>query len=227
MKLYCWLVVGLWIAFAVLAPSGGCLGGELVLDTYDDGLSENWEEKSFRGKTSYEITKDQGIKCIKAVSTATASALYFKIKYDPAKYPYLTWKWKVANTISKGDATRKEGDDYAARVYVVFPRFLFWKTKAINYVWANKLSKGRAVPNPFTGNVMMVAVESGRDKVGQWVQETRNVLEDYRRFFKKEPPKVGAISIMSDTDNTRESATAWYGIIKIHDAKGMRSLKGK
>ena len=41
------------------------------------------------------------------------------------------------------------------------------------------------------------------------------MFDDFRIHFGKEPPRVGAISIMTDTDNTGEQAVAWYGPIRI------------
>jgi hypothetical protein len=131
-------------------------------------------------------------------------------------YPILTWRWKIEKVISKGDARRKEGDDYAARIYVVFPSKLFWRTKAVNYIWANRLPIGEVVKNRYTSNDIMIAVESGNSNAGKWIEERRNVLEDFRRCFGYDPPNVGAIAIMTDTDNTGEEVTAWYGIIRIN-----------
>jgi len=191
------------------------MAADIVVNDYKNGLSSAWEEKSFKGNTRYEITQEDGERCIKATSYGAASGLYYRISYDPKEYPFLTWRWKVGNILLKGDELKKEGDDYAARVYVVFPSALFWRTKAINYIWANKLPAGQAVPNPFTSNAMMVAVESGPAHVGEWREERRNVLEDYRKFFSEDPPKVGAVAIMTDTDNTGEKAVAWYGPIRL------------
>jgi hypothetical protein len=69
------------------------------------------------------------------------------------------------------------------------------------------------VPNPYTDRIMMIVVESGADKRNQWVSEERNVSEDYKRAFGEEPPMISGVAIMTDTDNTRESATAYYGDI--------------
>jgi hypothetical protein len=191
------------------------LASDLLLDDYLHGISKNWKEKSFRGLTHYEVVEEDGQRCIKATSNASASALYFEIDFDPKEYPFLTWRWKVSNILAKGDELKKEGDDYAARVYVVFPSALFWRTKAVNYIWANKLPVGQAVPNPFTSNACMIAVRSGPDHVGQWLDEKRNLLEDYRKCFGEEPPKAGAVAVMTDTDNTGEQAAAWYGPIRL------------
>ena len=188
---------------------------DIILDDYKSGLSSKWERKSFEGETQYNVTTEDNIRCIIAESNASASALIYKIKYDPEELPILSWQWKVNNILKKGNALKKEGDDYAARVYVIFPSILFWKTKAVNYIWANSLPEGEAVPNKFTSNAKMIAIQSGTKNTGKWISEERNVFEDYKKLFGEEPPKVGGIAIMTDTDNTGESATAWYGPIKI------------
>lgn len=187
----------------------------ILLDNYQGGLSLKWEKKSFKGKTLYEVTQEDNLWCIKATSHSSASGLYYKINYDTKNYPILNWRWKVDHILLKGDALKKEGDDYAARIYVLFPSLLFWRTRAINYIWANKLPRGKAVPNPFTANAIMIAVESGSTHTGKWIEERRNVFEDFRRYFGKNLPRVRAIAIMTDTDNTREEAVAWYGPIRI------------
>jgi hypothetical protein len=99
-------------------------------------------------------------------------------------------------------------------VYVVFPSVLFWRTRAVNYIWANRLPRGAFLPNVYTGNAVMVAVESGDANAGRWIDEERDLVEDYRRAFGEDPPKIGAVAIMTDTDNTGEEAVAWYGAIR-------------
>ena len=210
-----YLTICLSSVLILISPCRSAWPDEILLDDYQDGLSPKWEEKSFEGKTEYQVTLEDNQLCIRASSNASASGLYYKIDYDTKQYPLLMWSWKVDHIVSKGDARYKDGDDYAARVYVIFPSWAFWKTKALNYVWANKLPKGEAVPNPFTKNAITIAVESGPGRTGHWTEGKRNVFEDYRRYFGGEPPKVGAIAIMTDTDNTGEAATAWYGPITI------------
>ena len=187
----------------------------ILLDDYKGGLSPKWEERSLEGKTLYQVTREDAEYCIKATSRASASALYYRIEYDTKEYPILKWQWKVSRVLSKGDALKRDGDDYAARVFVVFPSTVSWKGRVLVYVWASKLPKGRAVTNSHNSNFMMVAVESSSSGVGEWKDEQRNVYEDYQRYFGGEPPRTGAIAIMTDTDNTAEEATAWYGPIWI------------
>lgn len=177
-----------------------------------EGLT-GWESKSFKGVTDYRIIKENGVSAVKAVSNGSASGMVNKISFNPAKYRYLRWSWKISGTVKGGDERTKAGDDYAARVYVLFPGKFFWQMKAINYIWANKLVKGSSVPSAYAADSRMVAVESGNGKAGQWLTEERDLLADYRALFGSDPQEVEAVAIMTDTDNTGWSAEAWYGEI--------------
>lgn len=198
----------------VLTVPAGLAAGPLLIDDFEKGLSAGWEKKVFKGETVYRPVLEEGRPAVMAESRASASALIYRVSIDPKTYPRLSWSWKIGRTIGKGDERRKEGDDYAARVYVVFPSALFWRTRAVNYIWANRLARGAFLPNAYTGNAVMVAVESGDGNAGSWIDEERNLAEDYRRAFGEDPPKIGAVAIMTDTDNTGEEAVAWYGAIR-------------
>lgn len=187
----------------------------ILIDDFQQGLQKHWKIKRFKGETIYRVVNTETGNVLMAVSRASASGLIYEIVYDPKEYPILSWRWKVENIISKGNATVKEGDDYAARVYVVFPHWFPPKTKSINYIWANRIPKGTVIPNKFYSKAIMIAVESGKENTGKWIKEERNVYEDFRSFFGSEPPKAGAIAIMTDTDQTGEHAIAYYDDIVI------------
>jgi hypothetical protein len=200
--------------FLLLYLPAECLAEEIRVGNFSAGEMTGWEPKEFEGKTIYAFQEDGGRMVLKAESNASASGLFKKIKADVKDFPILRWSWKVENILVKGDARTKEGDDYAARIYVVFPRFPAWRTTGINYIWANKLPRGKTRPNSYAkDNVIMLAIQSGPENVGRWVSEERNLLEDYKQVFGKEPPKLGNIAIMTDTDNTSERAVAYYGDI--------------
>ena len=201
-----------WILLGVASVSAG---EQILIDDFEQGLGPGWEKKSFQGETSYSVVKEGNNHVLRAQSQGGASGLVYQKTYQLRDYPLLSWRWKVRGIIPGGDETKKSTDDFSARVYVIFPHWFFPKTRTISYVWGNRLAKGAALPSPYTGNAMIVAVESGAEKVGEWIVERRNVLEDYRRLFKEEPPKVGAIAIMTDTDNTGTSAEAWYDHLQI------------
>ena len=209
-----------------------------------NGLPAGWKPlvfKKIEKQTVYSLVKDDGTAVVKAVSEASASGLIREIRIDPREYPLVRWQWKVSNIIKKGNVYRKDGDDYPARIYVTFeydPRKLSFSERlkyqvakmwygeypplaAINYLWESHAPIGTMVPNPYTNRAMMFVVESGAEKLNQWVSEERNVYEDYKRAFGEEPPRISGVAIMTDTDNTGESATAYYGDIlfigKIHE----------
>jgi hypothetical protein len=183
---------------------------ELAISSFDlEGLS-GWRPKIFKGETQYILVEDDGQKVVQAISHAGASGMVKEIDFNPAEYRYLRWSWRIEDIIAGGDERIKAGDDYAARIYVVFPGRFFWQTKAINYIWANQLPQGQSIPNPYTAQAIMVAVQSGPSRSGEWVTEERDIYSDYKRLFGEEPKKAGAIAIMTDTDNTGESAMAWY-----------------
>ncbi len=189
--------------------------GERMIADFESGDLAGWREESFVGSSNYAIVADGDGHCLQAQSRASASGFIHEVEYDLEQWPRLAWRWKVDRVLEQGDARTKAGDDYPARVYVIFPHWFPPKTRSINYIWANRLPQGEAIPNSYYSKAIMLAVESGVEKVGAWVSEERNVREDFRRLFGEDPPAVGAIAIMTDTDNTGESARACYDDIRL------------
>ncbi len=200
-------------------------------------LPQGWEPLEFKNiesHTRYTVVRDEEAWVVRAESRAAASGLTRKgLSIDLHDYPVLRWRWKVENLIAKSDPAQKQGDDYAARIYIAFryepervPALRKAKFKAaqlllgdlpigaINYIWATAVPVGSIVDNPFAGDfVKMISVQSGAGAVGRWIEQERNVYEDYTRAFGAEPPLVEGVAVMTDTDNTGESAIAWYGDI--------------
>jgi len=197
---------------------------------------ENWKPLTFpkiKRHTAYTLIRDGDSVVVKAVSEGSSSGLTRDITIDPKEYPVVQWRWKIGNLLKASDVTRKEGDDYPARLYITFAYdsgrvSLFEKAKyetarllygqypplaALNYIWDTKAPKGAVVPNSYTARVMMIVVESGAADVNRWATEERNVYEDYKAAFGEEPPLISGVAVMTDTDNTGESATAFYGDI--------------
>lgn len=205
----------LLLAALMLTAAAQGSGRFEVLDDFENGLSSNWEEKEFKGRTRYQVVPDDGGHCLRAESRGAASGLVFRKEYRLQDFPLLSWRWKVENIVAGSDVASKSGDDYPARVYVVFPHWFPPKTRSINYIWSTNLAPGEFVPNSYFAGAVMLACQRGAEKAGGWVSERRNVLEDYRRIFGEDPPPVGAVAIMTDTDNTGEAAVAYYDDIRI------------
>ena len=199
-------------------------------------LPPEWQPLTFEkvsSHTQYSLVNDGGTQVLKAVSKSSASGLIRKVKIDIEKYPIIRWRWKAQNVLKKGDVTKKEGDDYAARIYVTFEydpktaslfetalvklgRLIYGENPpiaTINYIWANKAPVGTIVQSPFTKLDKMIVVETGEVSLNRWITEERNIFDDYVTAFGEKPPMVSGVAIMTDSDNTKESAIAFYGDI--------------
>jgi len=218
------------------APAGHIEAGLFSSSSLDQTSPHDWQPLTFNRierHTEYSLVEEQGTVVVKAVSEQSASGLTRALSIDPAIYPVIQWRWKVNNVLDGGDVTRKDGDDYPARIYISFAfdperagylerlqyeaaRLVFGPDvpyRAISYIWGSNSPVGTVVENPHTGRAMMFVVESGSEKLQQWVSESRNVYADYKTAFGEEPAMISGVAIMTDTDNTRESAVAWYGDI--------------
>jgi Protein of unknown function (DUF3047) len=186
---------------------------KLALGSFSIGALTGWKTKEFSGQTQYQLTKLDGSQVLKADSDAAASGLFYERRIDLQKTPVLNWRWRIENRMGKVDEQAKSGDDFAARVYVVVSGGLvFWNTRAINYVWASTSPKDKTWPNPFAGeHAMMVAVRSSADKTSTWYTEKRNIRADFKKLTGEDMLYIDAVAIMTDTDNAKGKATAYYG----------------
>lgn len=187
----------------------------------EDALIE-WKEKIFRGKVLYEIKKDSGKNFLSAKSDKSSSGLFCKISFNPRNRPFISWNWKVSKfpSLAQGNNLTKKGwiecDDYAARVYIIFPSFIFTGTECLEYVWSQDLPRGEILTSPFFKNIKLIVVESGSENLDKWVYVERNISEDYKMAFGRPLRKdVGAIALMTDSDNTQSSALGHYADIKV------------
>ncbi len=239
MKLETVSLAALAVSMSMLVGSPALGADDVVVGAFsrahEGSLPQGWKPQIFKKKgakqTEYVVVRDGDTTVVRAESAGAASGLEHEVPVDLKEYPVLRWRWKVANVVASGNPRRKDKDDYAARVYVTFAfepdRATFgermrYKTArtffggvpfaAISYIWASRTPVGTVIDSPHMGDIVkLIVVESGDARVGDWVAEERNVFDDYRRAFGKDPPRVSGVAIMTDTDNTRERATAYYG----------------
>ena len=181
---------------------------------------QEWQEKIFQNKVLYSIKSGKEGGYLLAKSDKACSGLFYKISFNTRKFPLMSWEWKVSQFPDKtkpGNAKAGwiEKDDYAARVYVIFPSWNFMNIKSIEYIWDENLPEGTISTSPYFGNIKLIVAESGRKNMNKWVFEKRNIYEDYKKCFKGTPPAVGAIALMTDTDNTLSTAEASYKNIRV------------
>lgn len=188
--------------------------------TFDEETTLNdWKKMILNREVEYSLIKQGKVGYIQALSEDACSALYCRVKYKLKDYPSLTWNWMVLQfpDLSKAK-TLKEKDDYAARVYVIFPFLSFSSSKFLEYVWAENIPVGTIMDSPLASNVKIIVARSGNVTEQGWVTESRNVYKDYKNAFGKEPNKaVGAIAIMCDADSTHSLARSLFDDIAIRN----------
>jgi hypothetical protein len=220
------IFLGLWGFTAAMNPAQA---EEVHLGFKDKETWEQWEKITFprTPETQYTFAEEKETVCGVAEISASGMAIAFPGTLE--EYPVLSWEWKINHVLEKGDARKKEGDDYAARIYINFKRdkrLNWWeRTRArvfetfysqdipgqtLNFIWANQLQKGEIVTSPYTEHARMVALQSGNERAGKWIRQEVNILQWYHRAFEGDPPPVHSIAIMTDSDDTGETITACF-----------------
>jgi Protein of unknown function (DUF3047) len=214
-------------------PSAPLVAGSFAAGLTPGGTPIGWKQRRIAGRTRFSIAKDGADAVLRVEATGGATGLFKEFRADPQQYPLVAWRWKIDRLIAAADERKKDKDDCAARLFVIFKddlpgasRFSRLKQKlastvssavppgvAICYVWANRLNKDEAIASPYTDWVRVVAVESGAGRAGQWVAVERNVFEDFKKFFGKPPKQILGIAVMTDSDNTNQTAVAYYSDI--------------
>lgn len=172
---------------------------------------QSWDTRSFDGETEYRVVEREGKPLLQASARQQASAKYLEREIDLGKTPYLHWCWRVSGIYPGLDEKQKSGDDYPARVYVARKTGLLpWQVESVNYVWASNQPADSDWPNAFTSHAQLLALQSGSERVGEWVAEVRDVGDDYERLFGSRPESIDGLALMTDGDNAGGDATAWF-----------------
>jgi hypothetical protein len=187
----------------------------------------------FATKSQYRLVETGSGVVLEGHADGSASGYYRRIRFDPARYPVVEWRWRVMHPPAHTDPRISSRDDSAARVIIAFhgdvtrldigERFALSLYKALTgermpyaiimYTSSGDAPVGTIVANDRTAKIQTIVVESGGGHVGEWRELRRNVLEDYRRAFGEEPWDIVAVGVMTDASNTHEKASAQYGDI--------------
>lgn len=192
-----------------------------LFDGFNPGWREHWrEQRLFTRPTLYAPVREDGGLVLHASSNAANSGLVREINLKEPTLARLSWRWKVKASLqaNSGERTRA-GDDYAARVLVVFETSVIpLQTRAINYVWAAHEPAGVVFASPYSSRVAMIVLRSGDREADTWQSEQRDVLTDYRSFFGEPPRTITAVAVMVDTDNTNLAAEARFAKLRLESA---------
>lgn len=238
---FCISIVVSGILFACLAPCQG-KGKSLLLGfkqgKESESVPEGWELITYFGtaKNKISLTKERKRTIVKVKSLGSASAILKRPDVDLNAFPVLVWRWRINRVVGMAVESRKDRNDSAARMRVIFGKAAkplqkpleipdFFKSLGfqmrgveprgfkIDYIWGNTIPKGEVIDYPGSKNHKIVIVESGNKRTNRWVWEKRNLIEDFRQFFGGTPTGIAGIVVMTDTDQTNEGVTAYYSSI--------------
>ena len=206
-----------------------------------------WKHLRFPGKrpNDYRFEQLDGREALRVQASSSTSMLRKDLRIAPEQLDRLHFSWKVPALIDTADMSVGERSDSPVRIVLAFEgdRSRFSARDAmlselanaltgepmpyatLMYVWDNHQAVGTVLQNKRTGRIRKLVLESGPAHLGQWRDYTRDVRADFRHAFGEEPGALVAVGLMTDTDNTRTTARAWYGPVR-HLAKDSSDTSG-
>ena len=161
--------------------------------------------------TVYSVGSNENGNFLKAVSDNAASGLGKEIKIDLNKTPYINITWKVEKDLPGIKENTKKGHDFAARVFAVKKTGATpLSNRAINYVFSSNNEIGFNSPSPYTKKSIDNVLASTKRNINEWVTVKANVKEDFKKFHDLNVNELDGLAIMSDTDNSKMKAIAYY-----------------
>jgi hypothetical protein len=201
------------------------------------GAGASWQHQSFPGKKAVQFTGDRqdGRDTLAATADSAASTVRHKVRIEPVDLGSLRFSWKVPALIAGADMALRDADDSPVRVMLAFEGDRSRLSPAdallselmhtltgdempyatLMYVWCNKRAPESVIRSPRTDRVRKLVLESGPDKLNRWLDYERDIRADYERVFGEPPGALVGVAIMTDSDNTRSVAKAWYGPVHL------------
>ena len=174
----------------------------------------NLEVRKVRGadnNTVYTIGSNENGNFLKAIADNAASGLGKEVKIDLNRTPFINITWKIEKDLSGIKENTKKGHDFAARVFAVKKTGATpLSNRAINYVFSSNNEIGFNSPSPYTKKSIDNVLSTTKDNLNEWVTVKANVKEDFKKFHDLEVNELDGLAIMSDTDNSKMTAVAYF-----------------
>lgn len=196
-----------------------------------------WKHYQLPGKraTSYAFQRLDGRQAVMAKADSSASMMRQSVRISPGNLGKLKFSWKVPQLIDGADLSLRDAHDSPVRVTLVFEgdRSTFSAKNAmlselartltgeelpyatLMYVWCNACAPDQVFTSPRTDRIREIALQSGAAQLNQWLDYERDINLDFQKAFGEAPGALLDVGIMTDTDNTRQTAVVWYGPISM------------
>lgn len=205
------------------------------------GLPTGWQAQVMRPDlpiTRYEVQDRDGRRVVHAVADAATSGLRCNVDIDPVAQPWLQWEWRVDALRTEATVAEDELDDCPTRLLVAFDgdittlplrdRLFFDRVElftgvnlpfaTLMYVWDGQAPAEAVLTYPRSSRIRYLVVQSGTAGTGRWLAYRRNVVDDYRRVFGAEPGRILGVGVLTDSDDLKGRAEAWFGDLRFSAA---------
>ena len=191
-----------------------CFADEIRVFDFSETELSKLEVRKVRGadnKTIYTVGSNANGNFLKAIANNGASGLGKEVKIDLNKTPFINITWKIEKDLSGIKEDTKKGHDFAARVFAVKKTGATpLSNRAINYVFSSNNEIGKNWSSPYTKKSVDNVLASTKDNLNEWVTVKANVKEDFKKFHNLDINELDGLAIMSDTDNSKMRAIAYY-----------------
>ena len=161
--------------------------------------------------TIYSVGSNEKGNFLKAVADNAASGLGKELKIDLNKTPFINITWKIEQDLFGIEESTKKNHDFAARVFVIKKTGATpLSNRAINYVFSSNNEIGFYSPSPYTKKSIDKVLATTKNNLNEWVTVKANVKEDFKKFHNLDVNELDGLAIMSDTDNSKKKAIAYY-----------------
>ena len=190
------------------------LANEVKVFNFTEQELSELEIRKVRGadnKTIYTVGSDENGNFLKAIADNAASGLGKEVRIDLNKTPFINITWKIEKDLPGIKENTKKGHDFAARVFAVKKTGATpLSNRAINYVFSSNNKIGFNSPSPYTKKSIDNVLSSTQNNLNEWITVKANVKEDFKKFHDLDVNTLDGLAIMSDTDNSKMKAVAYY-----------------
>ena len=203
------IVVFFIASLSFQAFSGAENSSQIIIDFYGPiektGLPKPWLLRVKHGKAHVVVLQEQDNNILRLRCDNASYSIERAVSVSPYEHPYITWSWKAMKLPSSGDVRRKTLNDQGLQILLAFE-----DRKIISYVWDANAPEGTVTDEslgwPFNISVKVIVVQSGTDRVNEWITHTRDMYQDYRNLFSEKPPALKGLRIQANTQYTQDSA---------------------
>ena len=202
------------ILISILIIFGTSNANEIKVFDFTEKELSQLDVRKVRGadnNTVYTVGSNENGNFLRAVADNAASGLGKEIKIDLDKTPFINITWKIEKDLPGINENTKKGHDFAARVFAVKKTGATpLSNRAINYVFSSNNEIGFNSPSPYTKKSIDNVLATTKININEWVTVKANVKEDFKKFHNLNVKELDGLAIMSDTDNSKMKAIAYY-----------------